>query len=268
MRDEAAPMNMKRSRHTTRERRKDKRHDGKAAFAPVAALSPGDLMERKRQLVKDTIIKVAEELFASQGYHNTQIIDIVKAVGMSAGTFYNYFRDKRDLFEQITKRNFETFRAMIKKLREPIDIWDRSDRIAKLFETYTAYFDYIDTHRQQFLILLRGGFGVDEEFDGNVWRHYSDIAKDLAEDIQSWIDMGIIAGLNPYTLAYAVVGMAMHLGHSYLMEQRFSREEAISTLTSLSNNMFESYLTEAGRMALERPGTRDTGGADGDAERS
>jgi AcrR family transcriptional regulator len=226
------------------------------------------MMQKKRQLVRDTIVKAAEELFATQGYHNTQVIDIVKAVGMSAGTFYNYFRDKRDLFEQITRKNFETFRTMIRKLRKPIDIWDRSDRIAKLVETYTAYFDYIDMHRQQFIILLRGGFGVDEEFDGNVWRHYSDIAKDLAEDIQSWIDMGIIAGLNPYTLAYAVVGMAMHMGHSYLMEHTFSRDEAISTLTSLSNNMFESYLTQAGGTALERPGTTDTGGADGHAERA
>ena len=37
--------------------------------------------------------------------------------------------------------------------------------------------------RQQFLILLRGSFGIDEELDGNVWRHYSDLAQDLADDI-------------------------------------------------------------------------------------
>lgn len=209
------------------------------------------LTEKKRQYARDMIIEAAEDLFSRHGYHNTQVLDIVKAVGMSAGTFYNYFRDKRDLFEQITRRNFEDFRERIRKLREPVNIWDRIDRLAKLDETFSAYFDYIDGHRQQFLILLRGSFGVDEELDGNVWRHYSNIAQDLADDVQTWLDIGIIEGVNPHTLAYAVVGMAMHLGHSYLMEEKFTREEAIHTLTSLSNTMFESYLTEAGKKAME-----------------
>ena len=209
------------------------------------------LIEKKRQYTRDTIIEAAEELFSLRGYHNTQVMDIVKSVGMSAGTFYNYFKDKRDLFAQITKQNFEDFRARIKKVREPVNIWDRKDRIAKLDDTFTEYFDYIDSHRQQFLILLRGSFGVDEELDGNVWKHYSDIAQDLADDAQKWLNVGIIKGVNAHTLAYAVVGMAMHLGHSYLMEEKFTRQEATSTLTSLSNIMFESYLTEAGRKALD-----------------
>jgi AcrR family transcriptional regulator len=209
------------------------------------------LIEKKRQYTRDMIIEAAEELFSQHGYHNTQVMDIVKAVGMSAGTFYNYFKDKRDLFEQITSQNFESFRSRIKKLREPVNIWDRIDRMAKLDETFSAYFDYIDSHRQQFLILLRGSFGVDEELDGNVWRHYSNIAQDLADDVQTWLGIGIIRGVNPHTLAYAVVGMTMHLGHSYIMEEKFTRDEAIHTLTSLSNTMFESYLTEAGRKALQ-----------------
>jgi AcrR family transcriptional regulator len=209
------------------------------------------LAEKKKQYTKEVIIEAAEELFSQRGYHNTQVMDIVKSVGMSAGTFYNHFTDKRDLFAQITKHNFEDFRYRIKKLREPVNIWDRTDREEKLNDTFSAYFDYIDNHRQQFLILLRGSFGVDEEFDGNVWSHYSDIAQDLAEDIQNWLDMGVIEGVNTHTLAYSVVGMAMHLGHSYLMEDKFTRDEAIGTLTSLSNLMFESYLTEAGRKALE-----------------
>ncbi|HOO45106.1 MAG TPA: TetR/AcrR family transcriptional regulator [Deltaproteobacteria bacterium] len=208
------------------------------------------LAEIKKNYTKEAIIEVAEELFSKHGYHNTQVMDIVKAVGMSAGTFYNHFDDKRDLFAQITSNNFGDFRERIKKVREMVNIWDRSDRETKLNETFSEYFDYIDSHRQQFLILLRGSFGVDEELDTNVWRHYSDIAQDLAEDIQEWLDMGVIEGVNTHTLAYSVVGMAMHLGHSYLMEEKFTRDEAISTLTSLSNLMFESYLTDAGRKAL------------------
>ncbi len=209
------------------------------------------LLEKKKQLIRDMIMEAAEELFSRHGYHNTQVMDIVKAVGMSAGTFYNYFKDKRDLFGQITHRNLEELRLRIRKLREPVNIWDHGDRVDKLNQSYGAYFDYITSHRQQFLMVLRGSFGVDEEMDVTIWKHYSDIAQDLAEDIQSWLDMGVIEGVNPITMAYAVVGMTMHLGHSFLMEEKFAREEAIAMLTTMSHLMFEAHMTPAGRRALE-----------------
>ena len=56
--------------------------------------------EKRREETRDRIIAAACDLFSKHGYHNTQVMDIVKAVGMSAGTFYNHFKDKRDLFEQ------------------------------------------------------------------------------------------------------------------------------------------------------------------------
>ena len=209
------------------------------------------IVEKKKQLIRDMIMEAAEDLFSRHGYHNTQVMDIVRAVGMSAGTFYNYFRDKRDLFGQITNKNLEELRFRIKKLREPVNIWDHGDRVDKLNQSYGAYFDYITSHRQQFLMVLRGSFGVDEEMDGTIWKHYSDIANDLAEDIKNWLDIGIIEGVDPITMAYAVVGMTMHLGHSFLMENKFTREEAISTLTTMSHLMFETHMTQAGRKALE-----------------
>ena len=209
------------------------------------------IVEKKKQVIREMIMEAAEDLFSRHGYHNTQVMDIVRTVGMSAGTFYNYFKDKRDLFGQITNKNLEELRFRIKKLREPVNIWDHGDRVDKLNQSYGAYFDYITSHRQQFLMVLRGSFGVDEEMDGTIWKHYSDIANDLAEDIKNWLDIGIIEGVDPITMAYAVVGMTMHLGHSLLMEERFTREEAIETLTAMSHLMFETHLTQAGRKALE-----------------
>jgi AcrR family transcriptional regulator len=210
------------------------------------------LLEKKKQLIRDMIIEAAEELFSKRGYHNTQVMDIVKAVGMSAGTFYNYFKDKRDLFGQITSQNLEELRYHIRKLREQVNIWDYGDMMDKLNQSYGAYFDYITSHRQQFLMVLRGSFGVDEEMDGTIWKHYSIIAQDLADDIQNWLDMGVIEGVNPITLAYAMVGMTMHLSHSFLMEKKINREEAIATLTNMSHLMFESHMTEVGRKTLEK----------------
>ncbi len=207
------------------------------------------ILEKKKQVIRDSIMEAAEEIFSKRGYHKTQVMDIVRAVGMSAGTFYNYFKDKRDLFGQITHKNMDELRTRIKKLREPLKIWEHADRVEKLNNSFGAYFDYITSHRQQSLMLW-GSVGVDEEMDAIIRQHYSEIAQDLANDLQTWLDMGIIKGMNPVTTAYAVVGMTMHLGQSLLTEEKFTREEAIETLTTMSHLMFEAHMTEAGKKTL------------------
>lgn len=50
--------------------------------------------EAKRQLLLDTAAKV----FATKGYHNTTVKDIVDMASVSVGTFYFYFKSKEDLF--------------------------------------------------------------------------------------------------------------------------------------------------------------------------
>ncbi len=43
------------------------------------------------------ILKVAEDLFARNGYENTSMAAVAAAAGLSEGTLYNYFRNKTDL---------------------------------------------------------------------------------------------------------------------------------------------------------------------------
>jgi AcrR family transcriptional regulator len=178
-------------------------------------------------------------------------MDIVKAVGMSAGTFYNHFKDKRDLFEQLTLESLESLRIHIKKMREPLDIWSPLERTKMLNEMFGAIFDYIDSNPQQILTLLRGGFGVDEELDFSVWNYFTGFAEDAGEDVQRWMSEGVIEGIDPMLFGHACVGMSLQLFHSYLVEKRFTREEIISNLIRMILAMFESYLTEEGRRAVE-----------------
>ncbi|MBN2283042.1 MAG: TetR/AcrR family transcriptional regulator [Deltaproteobacteria bacterium] len=207
--------------------------------------------EEKRQETREKIVGAACELFSQHGYHDTQVMDIVRAVGMSAGTFYNYFVDKRDLFEQITIEGLKNLRIHIKMLRKPVDIWDREERITIIRETLTAIFDYVDANPQQLLMLLRGSFGVDKELNINVWNYFSGFAEDVAEDIQDWINEGVIEGISPILFGHAALGMCLQLIHGYLVENRMERDEIIENLIRLILAMFETYLTEKGRAFTE-----------------
>ena len=52
-----------------------------------------DLAQRRR----DEIVRAALATFAERGYHPTGIADIAAALEMGHGTFYRYFRNKRDI---------------------------------------------------------------------------------------------------------------------------------------------------------------------------
>jgi len=210
--------------------------------------------DRRKEETRAKIIEAACDLFSKYGYHNTQVMDIVKAVGMSAGTFYNHFKDKRDLFENITLESLENLRITVKLMREPVDIWNPEERARTLLETFNAVFDYVDSNPQQLLMILRGSYGVDTELDVSVWKYFQGFAYDVSEDLEKWIKMGVIEGIEPHMFGTAVTGMTLQLIHNYLVENKFSRNEIIVNLIKMVLAMFEAYLTQEGRKALEQTG--------------
>src|SRR6266849_9390807 len=57
---------------------------------------PG-LRERKKQRTRETIARVAHELFAERGYHVTTLPDIAEAADVSTRTIFAYFPSKEDI---------------------------------------------------------------------------------------------------------------------------------------------------------------------------
>ena len=51
----------------------------------------------KKQRIKDA----AFELMAKNGYHNTSSNEIAKKAEVSIGTFYSYFKDKKELYKEL-----------------------------------------------------------------------------------------------------------------------------------------------------------------------
>ncbi len=61
-------------------------------------VTPGTDEKRER------ILKVAERLFAAQGYANTTIDQIVRALGVTKPFLYYYFHNKQEIFETLSWR--------------------------------------------------------------------------------------------------------------------------------------------------------------------
>lgn len=206
--------------------------------------------EERKAETHDMIIHAARKVFSEKGFHKAQISDIVREAGISTGSIYAHFRDKRDLFEQVSRENLQALRKQLQDLRMTTLPDDFAGRVETWKLTYSAFFDFVDRHPQELLMIVRGGFGVDEDHDQSLWAFFNAFAQDMARDFQKWMDLGFLQGLNPFLMGQITVGMCMQTAHSYIEDRQFSRREAINTLMALNGAMFSIYLTDKGRKEL------------------
>jgi AcrR family transcriptional regulator len=69
---------------------------------PRSSRNPGG-RTRKSEDTRRALLDAAARLFAEHGYHETSVPDIVQAVGVGHGTFYEYFASRRDILLALTR---------------------------------------------------------------------------------------------------------------------------------------------------------------------
>jgi AcrR family transcriptional regulator len=92
--------------------------------------SPEELVERRRR----EIIEAAYEVFSAKGYSGAGIADIAERLGIGHGTFYRYFKNKRDILDQVVDYGVERF----------VDVLEReTPRQAETLEEFRAQLRHI-----------------------------------------------------------------------------------------------------------------------------
>ena len=75
---------------------------------------PG-LRERKKQQTRETIERVALELFAERGYDSTTLAEIAEAADVSPRTIFSYFESKEDILFCTESGYIETVREAVER---------------------------------------------------------------------------------------------------------------------------------------------------------
>ena len=109
-------------------------------MADVAYLPAG-----KRELTKvqnrQAILDAAREVFGELGYEAATVRDIIRRTGLAAGTFYNYYRSKEEVFAALSDDGARRFVPILKSLRGK-GAFDTFVR-----EAIVAYFEFMaDEH--------------------------------------------------------------------------------------------------------------------------
>ncbi len=88
---------------------------------------------------KNKIIEAAKVLFNDNGYHGVTTYDIAKEAGVSIGSLYSYFADKKDVFIEVIDQCDQEYINMFTSLTENIDILN-PDKKALISEVIDALF--------------------------------------------------------------------------------------------------------------------------------
>src|SRR5579863_8120052 len=71
----------------------------------------------ERQARRAQVLRHAKRIFARKGYHRTNVADIIVRARIARGTFYLYFQNKKDLFEQLLSQVLRELAGRIQRIR-------------------------------------------------------------------------------------------------------------------------------------------------------
>lgn len=72
---------------------------------------------RTKAANREAILASARQVFARMGYEAASVRDIIRETGLAAGTFYNYFRSKEDIFTALTEELVSQFSPRLNAVR-------------------------------------------------------------------------------------------------------------------------------------------------------
>jgi len=82
------------------------------AMSEVAYLNPGK-REQTKLANRQAILDAARAVFRELGYEAATVRDIIRRTGLAAGTFYNYYRSKEEVYEALSDDGARRFRPIL-----------------------------------------------------------------------------------------------------------------------------------------------------------
>ena len=221
--------------------------EGGAAVGPTPS-GRGQAARRKR---RRQILDAAREVFAKRGYARSTVDDLVLEAGVARGTFYLYFDDKRDAFEELIDGFAEQITGAIVRI-----VTDDPDRTVadQVLENIRAIVSVCLAERSMTKILFTDAVGVDPEFERKLTTFYDAVVLLLTESLRDGQALGVVTDGEPRVLAYLSLGALKELLYQ-AVTLGLAVESAEALTTQLYQFLRRGYLRveqEAGRTRRKR----------------
>jgi len=192
-------------------------------------LMSNELVIGKRALNKEKIrqdlIEQATRIFSEKGLDKTTVADIVTACDIARGTFYNYFTDVKDIFDEIVTSINEEIRQVTKEARQ-----NEETLYDMLFNSFKAYFDLVSSPK------LKGFHEKNQAYIRSA-SYKSDVIRRIVDELRTDVEK-VAAKFSDdktsYLLTYVLIGTPAELFLNNMSVNRsFQNDEVAKFLAEL-----------------------------------
>jgi len=184
---------------------------------------------RAKDSKRNAIVKAATQVFSQKGYHRTKVQDITNSIGISTGTFYIYFRNKRDLFVEVVD---DVIRSILgdatKAITDEQDILKRMVARGRVFyENYSKYNEILNQLRAEMA-------GEDRWPQEKIKKAYHDLTRPVIRDIQKGNDAGLYRDTDPDLLAYALTGIIEIMSLRMMIDTKYTFDQIMAFIVDFA----------------------------------
>jgi len=191
--------------------------------------------EQNKSEKRAAILHAAWQQFVMLGYETTSVVSIVEEAGMARGTFYQYHRDKRDLFEALLESLYQPLVTILEDTAVDLEIHggDVTAHQKRSLRTAILLATHLEERKAHWPIHFRTAWSAGIAGDAvRAWRgKIEDLATRLLESAQGH---GLLRPYHPRLAAFAFVGATERLIWAWLNEEiELSRRELAQQLAQL-----------------------------------
>lgn len=152
------------------------------------------------------MLEAAEQVFGAKGYHGASVTEITRAAGVAQGTFYLYFRGKKEIFLDLVDDLGSRLRALtVEASAGAASFSQAQDR------GFQAFFDFARGHRHIYRIIQEC-----DRVDPTTYRRFYAL---LADTYRRGAEAAgaELGDIDPEVLAYCMLGVGHFVALRFLM---------------------------------------------------
>lgn len=197
------------------------------------------LRNKRAAETKEEILEAAVKVFSKYGYSGSTTKKIAESAGISEGTIYNYFKNKRDLFLHLIKNYLDQIRKSFQKIPTEGQL-DNGQSFVNIFTSQLQQFEKLSL-----FTLIAHEYRLDPE----IMREISEgsitpLSEHVENLIRRLIAAKIVRTIDPKI--FSLMMNALFIGFSVLIEtknkdyQKFTAEEVGKKVVDIIMNGIHS----------------------------
>lgn len=152
------------------------------------------------------LVRAASDLILSKGYRNTSVADIVSALGLSHGTFYNYFASRRDVLDAVIDHGGQRLADRLIGSDDPASAQTLDDFLAQLDRINRRLHELVADEPRLVQFIVFEAASIDQELVQRMLAAYQEFVSSNRSYVENGIEKGFLrSDLDPEVASEALL---------------------------------------------------------------